>query len=642
MSVSKKKAPGWLIENISEISRKASSVYLLYMGFVGYSVLTIFGVRDHQLILKNQTAHLPIIDVDVSLTGFFIIAPLIAIGFFTYFQLYLIKSKKLIRELYEKYIPEKGQLYPWMINLSEDKERGFMGLLHGITVKFTLWLSLPVTLMLFAISIIKKHDPYLYAAVAIFYPLAGTAIVLFFWCAYEKLELNRRTSKCWKTAVASLTFIFVVALILVIPWKYDKTASRDNQGTLAQYLTSFMYVDLSSQKLVSEPETEYEGIYWADLKRVHLERANLASSILKRADLREAKIQGANLSEAYLDGANLSEANLENANLAKASLGKADLSNADLSGANLSEADLRGVNLTGAKLDGAIFAGAALEDARLHEVTFHGGNLRGANLKGANLWNADLRGAELGEATLVGVIFDEANLEGANLRNATLGIGEENQSDPSGKVFENKENCDNESVNSNHNRENDGADKDTDRNSVRPRLKEARLRVANLSYAELEGIELCRADLTEANLSEAKLNSAILKGANLYRAKLQGAELKDAVLKEAVLKEAKLERAELENAKLMEANLEKADLREADLSGATLTDANLKDADLRGADLRGAIMEGADISNANLQEVKLDEKQLCSVKNREQATLDESYERAIANCDDHQVKADRK
>lgn len=642
MSVSKKKAPGWLIENITEMSRKASSVYLLYMGFVGYSILTIFGIKDHQLILKNQTAHLPIIDVDVSLTGFFIIAPVIAIGFFTYFQLYLIKSKRLIRELYEKYIPEKGQLYPWMINLSEDSERGFMGLLHGITVKFTLWLSLPVTLILFAISIIKKHDPYLYAAVAIFYPIAGTAIVLFFWCAYEKLELNRRTSNCWKTAVASLTLIFVVTLISVIPWKYDKTASRDNQGTLARYLTSFMYVDLSSQKLISEPEKAYGGLYWADLKRVHLERANLASSILKRADLREAKIQGANLSEAYLDGANLSEANLENANLAKASICKGDLSNADLSGADLSEAILVKANLTGAKLEGTIFANAVLEDARLHEVIFHEGNLRGANLTGAKLWNADLRGADLGEATLVGVIFDGANLEGANLRNATLGIDEENQSDRSGKVFEYKEICNDESESSNHNRENGGADKDTDRNSVKTRLKEARLREANLSYAELDRVVLSGADLTEANLSEAKLNSATLKGANLYRAKMQGAELKHAFLKEAVLMEAKLERAELEDAKLMEANLEKADLREADLSRAILTDANLKDADLRGADLRGAIMAGADISNANLQEVKLDEEQLCSVKNREQATLDESYERAIANCDDYHAKADRK
>ena len=126
----KQEAPEWLIENIAEASKNARKIYFLYIGFLAYCALTVFSTTDRQIIL-NETAHLPIVNLDVSLNGFFILAPIIAILVFLYFQLYLHRIKGLVTDLRDNYLPiEKRRLYPWMINIAEDPEPGAVGKLQ--------------------------------------------------------------------------------------------------------------------------------------------------------------------------------------------------------------------------------------------------------------------------------------------------------------------------------------------------------------------------------------------------------------------------------------------------------------------------------------------------------------------------------
>ncbi len=83
----KEKNPKWIIDNIAEASRNARAIYLLFIGFLAYCAITVVNTKDRQLIL-NGTSHLPIINIDVPLNGFFLLSPLIAIIVFIYLQLY--------------------------------------------------------------------------------------------------------------------------------------------------------------------------------------------------------------------------------------------------------------------------------------------------------------------------------------------------------------------------------------------------------------------------------------------------------------------------------------------------------------------------------------------------------------------------
>ncbi|MEA3275171.1 MAG: pentapeptide repeat-containing protein [Pseudomonadota bacterium] len=229
-----------------------------------------------------------------------------------------------------------------------------------------------------------------------------------------------------------------------------------------------------------------------------------------------------------------------------------NLRGADLYRAVLPRADLRGAQLQGARLEKAV-----LQAANLEEANFKGANLRGANLEGANLRDAKLRGVNpmmLSDAfTLLLQFFTQSQPDATNLSDATLW----------------------------------GA-----------RLEHANLRYANLTgaslwRAHLEGANLTRALLQDVDLEGAYLTGAVLMSVDLRGATLLGTHLEGANLWYAKLGGADFTGANLHSAKLHDTNLEWADLTEADLSFVDLRKAqNLDTAEFAGADYLFADLTG--------------------------------------------------
>ncbi|MEE9553551.1 MAG: pentapeptide repeat-containing protein [candidate division Zixibacteria bacterium] len=406
-------APDWLIENIAEASKNTRKIYLLYLGFLAYCALTVFGTNDRTLIL-NEPAHLPIINVGVPLEGFFIVAPLMAIFTFVYLQLNLQNLNKLKLELWKDHPHiKKERLYPWLINVVDDPAKGAMGNIQLYVVSFSLWWSLVVVLILFPVYYVKKHDivmSYILGSL----PLLGTIIVFWFKSQYEMLGFKKFV---WKGKLRLLAGIILILLeffflAFIIRWSM--------QGGKYEFLKPWLCVDLSYQVLVNEPETDYEGLYWADFSGVHLEGANLQSSVLKRADLSDAHLKKADLWRANLQEANLRSTNLQEADLRSTNLQEANLFFANLQGARLFRANLQRANLEKANLQGAELGYASLQEADLAEADLKGAGLGSANLQEANLDEADLKGADLFDGDLQGANLYRSNLQGASLVNAKL------------------------------------------------------------------------------------------------------------------------------------------------------------------------------------------------------------------------------
>lgn len=353
----KPEAPEWLLENIAEASKNARKIYFLYLGLLAYCALTVVSTTHRQIIL-NETARLPIVNLNVLLNGFFVLSPLIAILVFVYFQLYLHRLRGLIDDLRNNYLSiEKKRLYPWMINISEDPEPGLIGKLQKITVKLTLWVSLPIVLNLIALWHLKKHEPF-WSYVVVLLSIFGTAIVIWFWWKYESTQWRKKTIK-WKIINVLSFFLILVFGFCLLFFLFDWAKEGGKEKWLnIRWLEPILCVDLSYQKLINEPKTDYEGLYWGNLHKSHLEGADLINTVLKRADLRETHLQYANMYRCVLEGADLSGADLSGAHLREAKLSEASLSWADLTRADLREADLRGADLRGADLRGASLRGA--------------------------------------------------------------------------------------------------------------------------------------------------------------------------------------------------------------------------------------------------------------------------------------------
>lgn len=147
----------------------------------------------------------------------------------------------------------------------------------------------------------------------------------------------------------------------------------------------------------------------ADLKGVHLERAQLLAAHLEGADL-----SGANLERAYLARARLQGASLIGGSFGHVNLCNANLTGAILKGAILTRSILKGANLRKADLESADLTRAILEDAKLIEANLDDTRINGANLKNVDLNYCHLKNAEVMYSNLKNVNLCRADLRGTN------------------------------------------------------------------------------------------------------------------------------------------------------------------------------------------------------------------------------------
>jgi hypothetical protein len=378
----------WLLQNIADASQNTAQIYFLYIGALIYCALTVVSISDERLVL-DQAVQLPLINLEVSCTGFFILAPLVLIFLFVYLQLYIARAKGLIVQLKASvHKLEKRRLYPWLLNIAESPDPNPIGWIQKAIAKLSLWWLLPMVLVLFAIVFIKKHDPVLSYVISGL-PLVGIGLVLWFhsllhgqeYSLEETDEAAHKNSKLlhWLLLVIPAASLFLFELFLLF-----YLVPVANSGKPPGRLWSRTCVNLSFRNLVTQPKDEdSKSLYWIDLRDAHLEGARLSSAILKRANLSGAYLNYAVLDSANLEAANLEGAHLEGANLSKANLQGTILDRASLSGTILKKAHLQNASLSSAQAENADFSGA---DMRC--VTATSANWKNAKLASSNLMQA--------------------------------------------------------------------------------------------------------------------------------------------------------------------------------------------------------------------------------------------------------------
>ncbi len=133
---------------------------------------------------------------------------------------------------------------------------------------------------------------------------------------------------------------------------------------------------------------------------------------LRKLELDKVDLAGSLLPEVILDGSRLRDADLSRADLLRASLKTTDLRGASLHGAQMEE-----IVALKAKIDDANFYEANLQSASMEQVHAHDANFAKADLSDSYLYMGDFTGASFTAANLT-----DANLEAAVFRNADLSL----------------------------------------------------------------------------------------------------------------------------------------------------------------------------------------------------------------------------
>jgi uncharacterized protein YjbI with pentapeptide repeats len=468
--------PYSLLEAVHRAARSASLAWLGLLGLMAYILLVLAGIGHRDLLLDADIT-LPILQAKVTLTRFFIWAPIlfVLLHLAVIGQLALVARKtlafagaiRLLEASEARTHPLRHELDTFFLVQAiagPERSRVIGTLLHGLG-----WVSLVILPVLLLLYLQAAFLPYHAVPItmvhrfALLADLSGLILVGIFLLRSETsflwalLRTGRQHAFGLLFAVASFVGAAVCSLfIATVP---GEQLDRADLFAAARQHT----VDVS---LLGQALPAFGAVFGAqaaflprnlivtdlDLAAANAAVAGRASINLRGRDLRFARfdrsqLRGADLSGANLDGASFTDADLSNSALAcltqdsdqtgadrshaqcvrarKANLARAKLSAATLSGIDLTEANLAAARLEDAQLEGAVLASANLSGARLERTNLAGGVLRGAKLSGASLQGADLSGAQLQLANLSqvkaqGVDLSTANLEGAVLHNAEL------------------------------------------------------------------------------------------------------------------------------------------------------------------------------------------------------------------------------
>ena len=452
--------PYSLLDAVNTAAARSNTAWLLFLGLMAYVALTVGAVTHRDLLLDSGVV-LPLLQVRIDLTGFFIVAPAVV----TLLHLMLVAQHVLLARKTLEFDAALRLLestdrrsHPLRLQLDSslfvqalagpERSRVVSSILNGIA-----WLTLLILPLLLLLYMQVAFLPFHHATVTavqravvlidvVLLLLAGVFLMraeTSFFGALLRLGFSNPGSAAF--ALVVLAGATAVSVLATVP-----TGTIRDSGNGALFGIFARSLDLTDANLVPGKDGGTARI------RAHLRGRDLRFARLDRADLAQADLTGASLDGASLRDADLRGARLgcadpaaarqpdgrqkagcttgRGADLGGARLDGAKLAGADLRGARLDEAQMKGVDLSRAVLTGATFEGASLQladlsDAALEGASFLRAGLDGAVLVGARLQMADftragLQGASLTSAQLAGAVLREADLEGAGLQQAKL------------------------------------------------------------------------------------------------------------------------------------------------------------------------------------------------------------------------------
>jgi uncharacterized protein YjbI with pentapeptide repeats len=405
------------LENVKGISESARKIFLGILAGCLYCWLTIATTTDVNLITNRASSPLPIIQTQIPIVGFYVVAPLLVLCVYFYFHFYLQKLWEELGSL-PAIFPDGRPLHtkvdPWLLN---DLVRSYLPKLNTswpLLSYVQLWISVllawwvvPITMLFFWGRYLRRHDSIgtVFHVVLLVISLVGAVCFLHLAIATlrgaERKPFTRKELLTGRRGMAGALALLFGAWFGLLSWgAIWGVPSKQWTFGAGPWIPGVSVTEVKGPSTWVPRFMELFGYSpFASLAGVDVSQ--------KKPNWSQKDDELGNVVGAQLNGANLRYALARRAFFAFA-----DLSNADLKGAFLILADMKGARLLGCDLTGATLDRADLTGAKLIFANLNGADLKGAHLSGADLTRADLAGADLSDADLTDANLSDANLSG--------------------------------------------------------------------------------------------------------------------------------------------------------------------------------------------------------------------------------------
>lgn len=411
-----------LVTKINDVVRYAEKTFLAVLAGCVYTGLTIATTSDARLLTNSKSSSLPILHSEISIAGFYLVAPFLLLCVYIYLQIYLQRLWERLADA-PAIFPDGRTLgmkaSPWFFNglLNSHayhlREKNLPLARIQFWICFLLaWILLPIiTLPAVWWRYLPKHD-WFGTSIQISLMLIGIGFGTFTYLSCRSTLRNERfDSKMYMRRCSGLTLaaaVFFAAVsygafngvhqyFTLMPEVQRGKGSAENipdqspiSGPLEKWVPRLLSYFRSPFPYLVNAEVSQKPDNWDVSNLGVIRREELTGVNLRFANAANAFFANANLEQATLEWANLREADFRGAKLNKAKLNRAYMIQSRFEGAYLVRAQLNHAYVLEAKLENADLTGASLKNARLH----------GAQLRGATLLATDLREAQFQPANM--------------------------------------------------------------------------------------------------------------------------------------------------------------------------------------------------------------------------------------------------
>jgi uncharacterized protein YjbI with pentapeptide repeats len=425
-----------LADAANEAARREAAQWFYFVTIM-ITLAAIVGSTTHRMLLLDEPVKVPLLQVELPLRGFYVVAPAIfvVLHFYLLAQVRLMAGKvRAFLDAAEAEAGGRNEAFRKALHRLDGFSVGQLVVADRLghvapAVRAMAWVTLviaPILLLLFfQLRFLPFHSEWITAwqRLLIFVDL------MLVWSLWPPLESGPRARVA--IHLARLGGVAVVmyfsALVATMPGERLDRAGGDLALKRLLFDGEVDAVTRHASSLFARRLILYgeDVVPEADAALATVERTrslrgrDLSFAVFDGADLRRVDFTGA-----ILAGAEMRAARLNNAILLDADLRGATLDGADMRGTIMLNAWLHGASLVSAILDGAVMAGGfnPIMNRQYSGTALVAARLDCASLNGAHLLRADLRGA-----SLVDVDFGAAGsgdlLASVDLRGAVVSSG---------------------------------------------------------------------------------------------------------------------------------------------------------------------------------------------------------------------------
>jgi uncharacterized protein YjbI with pentapeptide repeats len=404
---------------LDDAAGMSRNLWLAFLTFGTYLVISVASVTHRDLFLESAIK-LPLLNVELPLVGFFVVAPLL----FVIFHAYLLLNLKLLADNVERYNDLVQSARPVERKDAETEDESHFRLLlpnfafvqltagpsavrhgrMGWLLRLMVWLTVVIGPIALLLLIEFKFLPYHLHWLSWWHRILLACDVLMLWSFWPHLTLSDARFHFTPGSVAGLVLGLTVAAFAVLIATFPGERMDKNFVATATPIYAWLfsgsnaggYIDGFSPNFLIIQDGKFPDKL--PLVRRDLRDAILVRCVLHEANLTKSDLRGADLSRCDLRGADLTEARLQGATLVETELGGTTLDSARFEAANLELAHLEGANAEETTY---------FETADLTRAHFEGATLLAPQFLGAKLANAKFIGAKIKFADFSGATFDD-------------------------------------------------------------------------------------------------------------------------------------------------------------------------------------------------------------------------------------------